>query len=1126
MTYTKSFFDRLHFDPKLKTGLIGRYFQSTRTIILITATLIIAGIASYSSLKKELNPDIQIPTVIVTTAFPGAGPEDVEDLITIPIEDAVNGLSDVTRVTSNSQESFSLIVIEFSSTLDPEKAKNEVQNAVDRVTTLPESAQDPSVEAVDFTNQPVLLFALSAPGDETILSTIADELLDRIKALPTVERVSLSYRRDPEISVILTPETLAAHRLSIAGLARAIETALGNFPGGTLTTEGTTLSLDQEKGVASIESLRQLPVVIGSETLPLGNLATIVENEKPGSLSAYALSYRHDTARAIFFAAYQTENADTRESINSISETIAAYQAASPVKFEISTYFNGAEEIDRSFSQLQRDFLITFGLVFIMLLLFFGVRQSLIAACAIPFTFLATFVVMQAVGISINFISLFSLLLALGILVDNAIVVISAIASYHRSGKFTPSETVLLVFRDFGGVIAVTTITTVWAFVPLLLSTGIIGEFIRPIPIVVSTALALSAATALFLVIPYMAVFLEGNFPRRVIIFLQGLLFLFVLGAMYFLMPNSAVKWPLFLLAALLIGLAFRLARSFFRTVTRWRTTTVGAAWSRFQDHGLFSFDRLSLWYARLIERILSSRRARRLTLGFLIVFMLASYTLVPLGFVVNEFFPGDDIDIIYVDAEMPIGTTVTEATTAIHDLLPRFRSLAELDFVLAEIGASAPTDSAMSATGKDYGHILFTVHLVNAKERERKSSEIATELERTFADWNGGKVTASQLSGGPPAGADLQLKLLGPELDTLETLAEKAKGYLERVPGVSNVSISLSSAGKKLSFIPNDSALAAAGLTTSDTGSLLRTLGSGFTVKEDVRFGDDKRDIMIRFSQDDFGTPETIGRLSLPTQGGTVPLLSLGSLELRKNPTLITREDEQRSISVSAAVAEDYSVTELNTALEAFADTELDLPADYSWKTGGVNEENNKSVQSILYAMLLSAVLIFATMVIQFNSFRKALIVLLVIPIAISGVFIIFALFGIPLSFPALIGVLALFGIVVNNSIIMVDKINKNLDLGLPVREAVVEGATSRLEPILLTALTTIVGLIPITLADPIWQGLGGAIIAGLSFSGIAKLFFIPVIYEMWFDTSKQNSDQSAEHTDDYRSSFHTPTA
>lgn len=1106
MSYTKGFFDRLHFDPKLKDSLIGRYFASVRTIILITVTLVVAGTVTYFSLKKELNPDIQIPTVIVATAFPGAGPEDIEDLVTIPLEDVVTGLADVTRVTSSSQESFSSIVIEFASTIDPDKAKADVQNAIDRVTTLPEAAQDPSVEIIDFTNQPVLLFAISAPGNESALPEIADRLLDTIKELPAVEKANLSYRRDPEVSILLSPEKLNGYGLNIASIGQSVNGSLSSFPGGTIASSSTALSLDQEKAIRSIDDLRNLPLTIAGRTVALGSIATVDEREKPGSLPAFVATPKESATRAIFFSVYQTESADTREAIDSIEQAITNYRDLSPIAFETAVYFNGAEEIDKSFSQLQKDFLITFGLVFVVLLLFFGVRQSLITAFAIPFTFLVTFLVMGATGISINFITLFSLLIALGIIVDNAIVVISALASYHRSGKFTPLETALLVYRDFSGVVMTTTITTVWAFVPLLLATGIIGEFIRPIPIVVSSALALSAATAIFLVIPYMAIFLEGKFPRRVILFLETALFIIFALVLFQLMPTGPLKWVFYLLAIIMLFLAFRLIRSFLQSVTAWHETRVGRIWEGFKDHGFFSFDRLSAWYSALIERILSSQRARRLTMVFLIVFMIASYALVPLGYVVNEFFPNDDIDIVYVSAELPIGTNEAKAAETIHELLPRFQNLPELEFVLAEIGAGAPTDSAMSATGKDYNLILFTVHLIKAKEREKSSGEIVTELERAFADWNGGIVTASQLSGGPPAGADLQLKLLGEDLSVLQEYAEKTKAYLQGIAGTSNVTLSLSSAGKKLTFTPNDAALAAAGLTPADTALFLRTLGSGFTVKEDVRFGDDKRDIIIRLTDEEFGTPEDLGRLSIETRNGNrAPLLSLGTLTLEKNPTLITREDEKRSISVSAGVNEGYVVTELNAELEKFADTELDLPAGYTWKTGGVNEENNKSVQSILYAMVLSAILIFATMVIQFNSFRKALIVLLVIPIAVSGVFIVFALTGIPLSFPALIGVLALFGIVVNNSIIMVDKINKNLDLGLPVREAVVEGATSRLEPILLTALTTIIGLIPITLADPIWQGLGGAIIAGLSFSGIAKLFFIPVIYEMWFDEKDQ---------------------
>ncbi len=1123
MSYTKSFFERLNFDPALHDTWIGRYFSRIRLLLLITVTLALAGGVMFAVLDKELNPDIQIPTVIVSTVYPGAGPGDIESLITIPVEDAVSGLSDVTRVSSNSQESFSTVVVEFSSTVDPEKAKEEVQNAVDKVNDLPERAEDPAVEVIDFTNQPVMLLAVSLPEHPELLPEAVDTLREQLRELPGVERATLTYRRDPEVSVTVTPERLLQYELSLTSLARTLAGTLENAPAGTIASQGTVLSIGQEEPALSLESLRALPIMIGDSLLPLDTLATISETEKPGTVPASIIERTGEPTRAIFLALYQTESADTQETVQSIQTVLENFRADSGLALRYATYFDGAYEINKSFDQLEHDFAVTFGLVFFVLLVFFGLRQSVVAALAIPFTFLVTFIVMGLVGISINFISLFSLLLALGILVDNAIVVISALASYYRSGKFTAMEAALLVFRDFKEVIFTTTITTVWAFLPLLLSTGIIGEFIQPIPIVVSSALAISAVVALFIVVPFMAFFLGGSIPERVRRFGRFALFALIAVLLWLVLPAGPAKTVLYLLALVLLILLFRLARSFFRTVTAWEHTRLAHFLHEVKDNGLLNFDRLSLLYSRVLERILSSRRARIRTMVFLVIFMVFSYTLVPLGYVVNEFFPNDDVDVVYVSAELPTGTTAAEGQAVLGGLMPRFQSFPEINFVLGEVGATSPVDTVASTTGQEFNRLLMTVHLVPKGERERTSTELVSALEAAFASWNGGKLSVSQLSGGPPAGSDLQLKLLGQDLATLEALAAKTKRYIEELPGTNNVSVSISSEGKKLAFQPDDAKLSALGLSGADTATLLRALGSGATVKEDARFGEDKRDLVIRLKSEGWSTPDDLGRLLVATPSGAlVPLTALGTVTLERNPTLITREDEKRSISISAGVSDGYSVTELNQKIEAFADGELGLPEDYSWKTGGVNEENNKSVQSIMYAMLLSALLIFGTMVVQFNSFRKALIVLLVIPIAVSGVFIFFALFGIPLSFPALIGILALFGIVVNNSIIMVDKINKNLDLGLSVREAVVEGATSRLEPILLTALSTIIGLIPITLSDPIWMGLGGAIIAGLTFSGVAKLFFIPVIYEMWFD-DKPDPVEAKPLTDDYRQSFHT---
>lgn len=1120
MSPSQNFFEKLAFNPELRKGWVARYFGGIRSLILIVVTLTLSGTATFFALEHELNPDIQIPTVIVTTTYPGAAPEDIESLITIPIEEAVSGLSDTTRVSSTSRDNTSNVVIEFSSIVEPEKAKEEVQNAIDKITDLPERSEDPSVQIVDLTNQPVFLMALSAPNHDTILPQLTDDLKEKLRVIPNIEKVELKYRRDPEVAITVAPEKLLQYRISLPAMLSIFQGTLEDTPSGTIASDATLLSLSQKEEELTLENLRIVPLPIGNSILSLETIATVSEQPKPGTAPAFQSGTDGKITEAIYFSLFQSKSADTQKTIQAVYEVLQKFQETTPIPLTYSTYFDGAKEINKSFDRLEHDFLITIGLVFVVLLLFFGWRQSFVSALSIPFTFLITFMVMGAVGISINFISLFSLLLALGILVDNSIVVISALSSYYRSGKFTAFETALLVFHDFKGVIFTTTITTVWAFLPLLLSTGIIGEFIKPIPIVVSSALAISAAVALFIVIPFMAFFLGGSIPSRVKKFSTVLFFLFLLGALYFILAPGPFKIILFALGGIILFLLLKLTRSFLDTVTAWRATRVGQFFLQVQDHGLLNFDRLGEYYSELLDTILSSRKARIRTMTFLIIFMVFAYSLVPLGYVVNEFFPDNDADLVYIGIELPIGTTPKQGETVLRNLLPQFTQFPEIQFVLGEIGATPPVDNTSSG-GKDFNQLLITAHLTPAEERAKTSSEVVTTLEKHFSSFNQGKLSVSQLSGGPPAGSDLQIKLLGEDFSTLELLAQKTKTFMESLPGTSNVSISISSAGKKLSFTPDQAKLISLGLTGSDTANLLRILASGLTIKEDVRFGEEKRDLVVRFTQDDFSHPDDLGHLLLTTPNGKlVPLTALGTLTIEKNPTLITREDEQRSIAISASVADGYVVTELNKKLEDFADTELQLPDGYTWKTGGVNEENNKSVQSIMYAMILSAILIFGTMVIQFNSFRKAMIVLLVIPIAVSGVFIFFALFGIPLSFPALIGVLALFGIVVNNSIIMVDKINKNLDLGLSVREAVVEGATSRLEPILLTAITTIVGLIPITLSDPIWQGLGGAIIAGLTFSGIAKLFFIPVIYEMWFD-HKSDHDGHHQLTDDYRASF-----
>jgi hydrophobic/amphiphilic exporter-1 (mainly G- bacteria), HAE1 family len=524
--------------------------------------------------------------------------------------------------------------------------------------------------------------------------------------------------------------------------------------------------------------------------------------------------------------------------------------------------------------------------------------------------------------------------------------------------------------------------------------------------------------------------------------------------------------------------------------------------YSNILNNGLISFENTNERYKNLIHRIIIDGGNRTRTIAMVLIFSLFSFALLPLGLIQNEFFPKTDEDFIYLSLELPSGTQLNRTDKETIVILDDLKKDTQVDFLTADVGRSFSAEQGIGSSGSE--NVLFT--LVLKDDRTKTSGDIAQDLRDKFSGYKQGKLNVQEISGGPPAGSDLQIRLVGDDLSLLDKYATTVEQYLKAESGVNNVTKSIKTGTSKLAFVPNQAEIARNQTSIEQIGGLLRTYASGFNIDKNKFEGDSKdKDITLRFSSNSISAGD-LNNLLITTPNGNLPLSALGQLKLLPNPTLITREDGKRTLAVSASVSKGFNIAEVNKKLETFADTKLNLPNGYTWKTGGVNEENNQSVQSILQAMVLSFFLIIVTMVIQFSSFRRAIIVMLVIPLSISGVFIIFALAKIPLSFPALIGILALFGIVVKNSILIVDKIVQNEKKGLKLAEAISDASASRLEPIALTSLCTIIGLIPITLSDPLWRGLGGAIIAGLTFSGTIMLFFIPVVYYLLFRSSKLN--------------------
>jgi multidrug efflux pump subunit AcrB len=1111
MATLTSYLKQLKFDPKLNKSIIAGYLRNPRLVILIILIVLTFGIWSFLSLPKVLNPDINIAIVTVSTSLPGAGPDDVESLVTIPLEQQISNVANIDTMDSTSQNSQSEITIQFLSGVDPDKATQDVQTAVESVSNLPKDATTPSVQKLDFQQIPVWIFTVKG-HDPASLIRFSRGLRDSLKDVPSLNMVSADGLDNQEIQVTMKPDAIETYGIDPSTLAQNVSTAINSQPAGNIDTGQLSFSLTVDPTVTTLQDLRNLRISLPNGTsVLLSDIADIEYRQEPGVADSYVADPHHPAQEAVTFSLFKKSTSNITDADQDAHDAVAKFAAKYPGQFTISSVTDSGDMINTQFYDLLHNLIVTFCLVFLVIVLFLGTRQALVAASAIPMTFLVTFIVMKGAGIDLSFIAFFSLLLSLGLLVDDTIVIISALSAYYRTGKFTPMEAGLLVWRDFRTAVTTTTLTTVWAFVPLLLASGIIGEFIKPIPVVVSTSLLTSFCVAMFITLPLVIIILRPQIPYRVVFLFRSIILLAVIILFFAIAPKGIYLVPAILLFILNLFVYFQVRNQLFTRIkgkfnkqfSPAKTTAKQINFRQYFDRGIINFDIFSEKYRYIINKILSSKTNRRKILAMVIIFSLFSYMLLPLGFVQNDFFPASAENEIQLQLELPSGTNIQETQKDALQILNDVRTLPEVQLAQLSVGSGADTGNGPSSGGSNVATISLV--LPDPSVQKISSIDLAQMIRNRYANYQKGTFSVVEESGGPPAGADVQIKLFGDNLNKLDGYSNQIEAYLQKQPGVTNVDKSVKTGTSKIVFVPDYQKMIDAGVTQTQVGQWLRTYASGFTLDSNVQLEEgnsQNQDIVFRTD----ANPQTVQGLSaitIPTSNGPVPLLSLGTITIKPNPTLITRENSKRTISVTASVTKGFNSTVINTKLEKYADS-LNLPDGYSWSTGGANEQNEQSVVSILEAMVLSFMLIIITMVLQFHSFRKALIVMLVIPLSISGVFIVFSITQTPLSFPALIGILALFGIVVKNSILIVDKINQNLRVGLEFQTAIVDAAESRMEPIALTTFAAILGLIPITLSNALWQGLGGAIIAGLIFSGSIMLFLIPVVYYLIFNGSE----------------------
>lgn len=1118
------YLEKLEFNPELRKSWLNFFIVNFRVVILLIIMLTGLGVYSFLALPRESNPEVKIPYAAVVTTYPGASPSDIEELVTKKLETNLAGLKNVKKITSSSSNSLSMITVEFDAKADLDdsirKLRDQVNNAKNK---LPSDVSEPIVKEISFDDSPIWTFSISGPYDGFTLRQAAEDIKNSLEKIPGIREVNVSGGDEKEFQIDYDPAKLAFYNISTNSANSAVVAINKAIPAGNFDGTAYSYSVRTDSRFYNVQDLANTPLLHTDEgaIIYLKDVATVKEGAIAKTIYSRLSVAGNKPQANVTLQVIKKTGGNIIDTVREGELILEKELQRLPTGITYSTTVDMSDQIDQDFDQLTHDFTLTIILVFTILFLIVGFKEALVAGLAVPLVFFATFGVMLFTGITLNFLSLFSLILALGLLVDDAIVVVSATKQYMKVGKFTPEEAVLLVLNDFKVVLTTTTLTTVWAFLPLLMATGIIGEYIKSIPITVSVTLISSLIIALMINHPLAAILERIRLTRK--------MFSFSFVALVILAIVSVIFFGIFgiILAIILLGVLILLIRWYLRGGKQTLISNDELTEREWQDddlikqklieqgahdndnfgtrlmHGIIHFDVFLPIYEKYLRKIIATKKSRIKALVTVAILFVVAASLPILGIVKSEFFPASDQEIVTVSIEAPNGLKLDETDKIAAKVENRLMAYQEIDNFSTIVGQGS-SSSGLSSGSNSYNKASITIRLKPLKERNLKSYEFADKLNSDLADISEAKIKAASAAGGPPSGAAFEAQIQGDDLQVLDKIAHELEPILKNLDGVATTDISLKETPADYTFTLDPARLELYNLNASYVGSTLRMAISGTEVTTVIEDGKEIK-VIARFDKSkipDLSAIQNIQIINL--KGQTIFVKDVAKIELKPSIASISRINQKRTVSLTATLKGGANTTEVLQSFQKKIEN-YELPNDYEIKYGGENEQNEESVLSILRAMAVAFLLIISTLIIQFNSFRQSAIVLITIPLALVGVFFGLAVTGIPLSFPGLIGVVALFGIVVKNAIILVDKINLNLKSDIPFQESIVDAGKSRLEAIFITSICTILGIIPITLSNEMWQALGGAIIFGLLLSSFLTLFIVPTLFMTFVKDKKR---------------------
>ena len=1011
-------------------------------------TVAILGVFALSKLSINLFPDMGENTIMVMTSYPGASAADIETNITKTLENTLNGVSDLKHLSSSSKENVSVIALEFEYGIDIDEATNNVRDKLDMVRqSLPDGAGTPTIFKFNMEDMPIMLLSATAEESLPALDKILDDkLATPLARISGVGTVSVSGAPKREIQVFVDPNKIEAYGLTVEQISSALASENKNTPAGNIDIGSNTYAVRVEKEFKSANEM--LNVVVGSfngKPIYLKDVAIVNDGEQERLQKVYT-----NMVQGAMVTIQKQTDANAVKVSNGIKRELKKIQNDLPSDVKVNIIIDGSENIVNTINSLKDTILTTFFIVMLVVFIFLGRwRATLIIVLSIPISLVASVIYLFATGNTLNIISMSALTIAIGMVVDDAIVVLENITS-QIDKKVKPKEAAVHATQEVSISVIASTLTMLAVFLPLTMVSGTVGAFFNQLGWIVSIIMIVSTSAALTLV-PMMCSKMLKQDP-------------------------GTHKWHQLL----------------FKPINS-------------------ALDALSRGYGRLINWAVTHRAV--VIIIALIIFISTVMLTVP-G-MKTEYMPSMDMGRLSISIELPVGTQEDITGQLAAELSEKYmREIPELKIVNYNYGV-ADEDNALASMNSNGTHILnMNLNLGRKTERNRSTQEIAELIRKDLK--NNVLIKKYNVSEGMGMGSttSVKLEIYGYDFNVSDRIAKDIAESMKNTDVISQVLISRDEYTPEIHVDFDREKLMLNGINIATASQYVRNRING-SIMSFFREDGDEYNIRVRYAPEFRTSIEDIENIVLYGGAGqAVRLSEVAKIVEGHTPPTITRKDRERLVTISGIVAKGYALSDAVTIAQRCID-EADIPSEFLVKIAGDYEDQQEAFSDMFMLIALIIILVYVVMASQFESLLDPFVIMFSVPFAITGVLIGIRVHGLAMGVMALIGVMILMGIVVKNGIVLIDYTRLCLERGMSINESVVTASRQRLRPILMTTLTTVLGMIPLAAGSgegaEMWNGLGVVVAWGLSISTLITLVLIPTLYAIFISRRMKRQEKKA---------------